>query len=355
MTATKTFQSLDIRESSTKEMSRVLQDMIEVLEGLESCRLPDRQEYTCDDLRAYLVSLVESQRGELALGHGSQILAGSWSINSFCEDMPSDARVDFIFFPTYVAVATISRCLLEFPLLAASVPGLAPALQRGLEFACHRELAGHGREAAEDKRKALNLFYLGWVPLLLWQNPDFCPRMNRILEGTENCDFHVEYEMKQQFALYHGLHRREQERREARRKVEFRRSFGSEPKLLTREHERETDQCFKSLEEKRLEDPGEEELGAALERQIEEVTKNLSDLVISDETREIWKKHFAAMGSCFEKGRPQAFLQSHGEVAVGSGASGSDSALPPITPHVPRPGRPVRDEVVQDPPEGAQP
>jgi hypothetical protein len=354
MTATKTFQSLDIRESSTREMSRVLQDMIEVLEGLEACRIPDREEYTCDDLRAYLVSLVESQRGELALGHGSQILAGSWSINSHCEDMPSDARVEFIFFPTYVAVATISRCLLEFPLLAASVPGLAPALQRGLEFACHRELAGHGREAAEDKQKALNLFYLGWVPLLLWQNPDFCPRMNRILEGTENYDFHVEYEMKQQFALHHGLFRRELSQRKDTRWVEFRRPFRSLPEAQIRPPERETDQWFKSLEEKRLENPG-EELGAALERQMEEVTKNLSDLVISDETRLILKRHFARKGLFIEKTRSRWLVQNDGGDAVDPNDSGSDPALPSITPQVPRPGRPVREAVVQKSPEGASP
>ncbi len=354
MTATKTFQSLDIRESSTKEMSRVLQDMIEVLEGLEACRIPDREEYTCDDLRAYLVSLVESQRGELALGHGSQILAGSWSINSFCEDMPSDARVEFIFFPTYVAVATISRCLLEFPLLAASVPGLTPALQRGLEFSCHRELAGHGREAAEDKQKALNLFYLGWVPLLLWQNPDFCPRMNRILEGTENCDFHVEYEMKQQFALYHQVFRRELAQRKDTRRVEFRRPYRSLPEVETRTHELETHRWLMSLEEKRLENP-DEDPRAFLERQMEEVTKNLSNFMTSDETRSILKKHFARKGLFIEKTRSPLLVQSHSEGAVDSDPSGSDSALPPITPHVPRPGRPVRDEVVQDSPEGDSP
>ncbi len=243
------FEVGDVAEIGTSGLARLVAGMQAVLEGLEARRLPDDRDYTCDDLHAYLRSLVAGQRGELSLGERcGHVVAGSWGVNVDCDGMPGDCRVDFVFFPTYLAVATLSRCLLQFPLLAASVDGLVPALRSGLGFACGRQLYGHGYEADEERRRALNLLRMGWVPLLLWQNPDFCPEMNRVLENTPHHDFHVEYEMRQQFALGQERFSRELAERElaARPKV-------ANPEILTRkwelEKERTTEEFAKQMEQ----------------------------------------------------------------------------------------------------------
>ncbi len=202
VTPAKNFEVGDIAVCDISGLQALVDGMRAVLEGLEARTLPDDRDYTCEDLRAYLRSLVRGQRGELSLGSGcGHVEAGSWSVNVDCDHMPSDARVDFVFFPTYLAVATLSRCVLQFPLLAATVEGLAPALRRGLEFACARRLQGHGAEAEADRERALNQLYMGWVPLLLWQNTDFCPPMAALLEETSHIDFHIGYELRMQHQL----------------------------------------------------------------------------------------------------------------------------------------------------------
>jgi len=201
-TPAKLFEVGDVAECHTTGLERLVERMQAVLEGLEARTLPDDRDYTCEDLRAYLRSLVQGQRGELSWGAGcGHVVAGSWGVNVDCDRMPSDARVEFVFFPTYIAVATLSRCVLQFPLLSASVEGLVPALHRGMTFACGRNLEGHGYDADADKERALNLLYMGWVPLLLWQNPDFCPPMAALLEKTPHIDFHVGYELRMQYQL----------------------------------------------------------------------------------------------------------------------------------------------------------
>ncbi|MBU1410790.1 hypothetical protein KKC22_04665 [Myxococcota bacterium] len=370
MTAAKKFQMFDIRESSTALMGRAVAGMIEVLEGLEARLIPDREAYTCEDLREYLVSLVEGQSGELAAHQGrftiqagpGAVQAGSWSVNSHCEDMPSDARVDFIFFPTYAAVATISRCLLEFPLLAASVPGLVPALQRGLEFSCARELPGHGYEADEQKQQALNLFYLGWVPLLLWQNPDFCPKMNRILEKTKNLDFHVEYEMKQQFGLFQNLFRMDQLRRSAEHSAKLRSPCGDKCNRLPWRYDRKSEEWIDPQIEELSQSPSEEEK-SALHHHYSQLLKSFSEFVITDRDREILDRIIRENGHYFQDRCPATPGISPGETPDGAAPSGSEPSAgkdapqtdqePP--PHVPRPGRPVREEFTVRQPEGDLP
>ena len=202
VTPAKTFEIGDVAACDISGLQALVEGMRAVLEGLESRTLPDDRDYTCEDLRGYLRSLVRGQRGELPLGPGcGHVEAGSWGVNVDCDCMPADARVDLVFFPTVLAVATLSRCVLQFPLLAATVEGLAPALRRGLEFACARRPQEPGAQAAADRERTLNLLYMGWVPLLLWQNPDFCPPMAALLEETSHIDFHVGYELRMQHQL----------------------------------------------------------------------------------------------------------------------------------------------------------
>ena len=69
-----------------------------------------------NSLNFYLNSLVDGQRDKLTGGTKS----GSWCVAP--DDlMDSDARVDFIFKPTYLAVATLSLAKIDYPLITNSI------------------------------------------------------------------------------------------------------------------------------------------------------------------------------------------------------------------------------------------
>jgi hypothetical protein len=95
--------------------------------------------------------------------------------------MPSDARVDFVFRPTYAAVATLSRTLCDYPVLAVRTPRFLLTLKQGMKFATYRGLAGHGYEADKGAIHALRILSLGKVPLLLQQHPELCPALAKII------------------------------------------------------------------------------------------------------------------------------------------------------------------------------
>lgn len=160
-------------------MQRLLGSMQELLEALDEGLVPDRADYTEGDFADYLKSLVQGQRG--SLGRTSP---GSWAVAPDDSNMDADARVEFIFQPTYLATATLARGLCENPLLALGIPGFREALQSGMKFCSHRALAGHGYEADEGAIIALRALSLGRVPWLLNRHPEFCPELKTAIDDV---------------------------------------------------------------------------------------------------------------------------------------------------------------------------
>jgi hypothetical protein len=158
-------------------MLKLVSDMQDLLEALDEGLVPNKSDYSHEDLRAYLGSLIRSQRKSLG-----RTKPGSWSVAPDDEGMDSDARVDFIFRPTYVTTATLSRSLCDYPLIALSLKGYSEALHSGLIFCTYRGLRGHGYEADEGMIDAFRILSLGKVPWLLNHHPDFCPKMKNILD-----------------------------------------------------------------------------------------------------------------------------------------------------------------------------
>jgi hypothetical protein len=164
---------------SIDEMFRLVRDMRDVLDALSHKEIPN-DEYTADDLRLYCRSLVDGQRGSLG-----RTVPGSWSVAENDDLMPVDARVDFVFVPTYIAVATLTRVLLEHPELAKSIPALPQALRRGMIFATHRRLEGHGYDGTRGMIEALSIFAEGRVVEFLSENADFCPKLLSLLRSLK--------------------------------------------------------------------------------------------------------------------------------------------------------------------------
>ena len=90
-----------------------------------------------DDLAGYLTSLVEGQRESLG-----STMPGSWAVVPDDDGMDSEMRVEVIFAPTYIATATLARCLCDYPLIALAIPRYREALQTGMLFCASRNLQG---------------------------------------------------------------------------------------------------------------------------------------------------------------------------------------------------------------------
>lgn len=159
------------------QIQTAVNKMQEVLTGLETNRVPGGNTLSAEDLHAYVESLVRGQRP--AFG---ETVAGSWSVAETDAQMPHDARVDFIFVPTYVAVATLGRYLCDYPEPASRIHGFLEAFKSGLEFCTHRNLCGAGYEADAGLLTSLKILNQGKIPELLAKHPEYCPKLKERID-----------------------------------------------------------------------------------------------------------------------------------------------------------------------------
>lgn len=102
--------------------------------------------------------LVKNQRNDT----GPSFKAGSWALSQDTR-MPADARVDFAYMPTYVAVAWLSLVKVEHPRAIRGISDFRPALRAGLDFASGRNLRGSGFDAEKELLHAIRILALGKV------------------------------------------------------------------------------------------------------------------------------------------------------------------------------------------------
>lgn len=168
-----------LEQADIGAMGALIDSMMELLEALDEGLIPNNSDYTSEDLAGYVESLVHGQRDSLG-----RTKPGSWGVVPDDAGMDSDARVDFIFRPTYIAVATLSRVLCEYPLMALRVPGYLDALLSGMTFCSHRGLRGHGYEADGGAIVSLLTLSLGKVPWLLNRHPEACPPLKSAIDDV---------------------------------------------------------------------------------------------------------------------------------------------------------------------------
>ncbi|EHG1304053.1 hypothetical protein [Vibrio parahaemolyticus] len=169
-----------IKDFNIKEMQLFVGKMEDVLLQLESFEIPDELGFTKTNLSKYCKSLVENQRVGL-----TRTKDDSWAVVEDDLEMPSDARVDFIFTPTYIAVATLSFVYLNYPEIANKINGYNDSLKKGMKFCTYRGLGGHGIERIEGMIEALVILSIGQVPRLLELKPDFCPELKQTFSDVE--------------------------------------------------------------------------------------------------------------------------------------------------------------------------
>ena len=94
-------------------------------------------------------------------------------------DIPSDARADFCYLPTYVCTAILMKAFLTDSSFSAKT-----ALLEGLESSCARNLRGHGYEALKGQITALNIFMKAGLREFMDIHSDFCPQFSEMIEKT---------------------------------------------------------------------------------------------------------------------------------------------------------------------------
>lgn len=169
------------KKVDTTHMGKLVADMQRLLEAFACGELPNER-YTRKHLQDYCRSLIENQRGELTwASDSSRVKEGSFCVAPDAEGMGSDARVDFIMFPTYIAVALLTRFLLTYPEEAGAIPSFKEGLRLGMVFSSYQELRGHGYDSEREMFDALDILKLGRVPEYLSRYPDACPELAEVL------------------------------------------------------------------------------------------------------------------------------------------------------------------------------
>ena len=92
-------------------------------------------------------------------------------LNSF--HIPSDARVDFCYMPTYICCAILMKAFMTD--CSAFSSREKSALQNGLKISCSRNLTGHGYDSLSGQIEALNVFMKGGIREFMDLYPEFCP------------------------------------------------------------------------------------------------------------------------------------------------------------------------------------
>ena len=169
-----------LEQADIERMGQIHESMRELLMEWKAGRIPNN-EYTKDDIRKYCESLIKNQAGEI-----ENMNPGSWCLASTIEGMPGDARVEFVFLPTYIAVSTLTKFKKEYPEEAGRLEGLDDALRSGMEFAAARGLKGHGYEADDEMADAIEILGAGHVPQYLKSNPRVSPSLLDALKKAKS-------------------------------------------------------------------------------------------------------------------------------------------------------------------------
>ncbi|MDA3957390.1 hypothetical protein [Oceanispirochaeta sp.] len=150
-----------------KMTSRVGQMKI-FLEHILAGRVPN-ENYSSDSLLSFCHSLVQGQRpAEPGLEEGS------WSVSATAADIEDEDRMDYHYFPTFLALSLLISCGSQDSRVK-EIPGYEDALKKGFGFAVSENLEGFGFNSFFQQMEAVLIMGSGGCPLWLKAHPDSCP------------------------------------------------------------------------------------------------------------------------------------------------------------------------------------
>jgi len=165
------------KEQTIESYYETKKELLYFLERLVSGKLITKK-YTEEDLLETVMDIVASQRTD-----APKNVDLSWCLDVDPTRMPSDARVDFMYEPTYIIVSILTYIKVHYPDIATKLDNLDDTLKKGMHFSTLRNLRGHGYEAEEGLRDAIYYLHLGGVPEFLNENKFFQYDLYRLLKG----------------------------------------------------------------------------------------------------------------------------------------------------------------------------
>jgi hypothetical protein len=145
------------------------------------CGDPSASFYPSDDaIERFTRRLLDCQRNDTA----PDLKRGSWAIPADV-NMEGDARVDFVYFPTYIVLAWLSLLWQERPDIAVRIPAFQRGLRGADRFSALRRLRGHGYEANEQCLEAVRVLALGKVFTLARSDSNRLPKIAALLPQLE--------------------------------------------------------------------------------------------------------------------------------------------------------------------------
>ncbi len=140
-----------------RKMEEIKGEWLENLRVLR-CSGGQRSEADEKEMEVFTRFLIGAQRNEL----GPRNHHGCWALPEDV-NIPSDARVDFIYMPTYIALAWLTLIKADYPHISESIDGFDRALSIGFNAATGRKLRGHGYEGDKEMVQAIEILSLGKV------------------------------------------------------------------------------------------------------------------------------------------------------------------------------------------------
>ncbi|MDQ7056678.1 MAG: hypothetical protein Q9M89_09610 [Persephonella sp.] len=188
------------REGMVEEALHMQRELYFFLDAFAKGEIPSSS-YSLYELKRFVQSVVKSQRKADRFFR----VDGYWSLLPEGIHMPSDARVDFVYIPTYIAVSILTLFLERFPEEAMTVENYTDALHSGIYFASTRGLRGAGYEAEEGVIEALKILSKGRVLSYLSENVGNDERLRPLYEIISQQLTHYEELVKENKSLDYGF------------------------------------------------------------------------------------------------------------------------------------------------------
>lgn len=161
------------KEVNISEFEAIVNNMRVDLERL--CK----GDFDSKEINDYVAGLVKEAT---PLKHRSDMLF--WKLDE-PENMPADARVDFVFTPTYIASAFIMKAALLTPELMND-DKIKSTLAAALLGSTARGFAGHGYENNIGRVRAIKIFASAGARQFIEEYPNLCPDFTRLYKKTVN-------------------------------------------------------------------------------------------------------------------------------------------------------------------------
>jgi len=143
----------------TNEIYRITNDWFNRLK-IVRLSTENRTSFPEKSIKEFTAFLINNQREQDADAHFNA--DGSFAIPEGVE-METDARVEFVYFPSYIATAYLCLIKQDYPNIYKSFSNFDVVLKKALDFCSNRHLQGHGYDSIQESLTAIEYLSYGKV------------------------------------------------------------------------------------------------------------------------------------------------------------------------------------------------